>query len=659
MNTALVWSNLLAYSLQVGLLVALAAFVPALLRMRAAGARLIYWQLLLAACLLLPWVRPWHREVIAANVSVTTLLTSVAAAPPAHFHLAAGNALLYLLAAGVVARLAWLAAGLWRLRRYRRRAVRLDNSGVWAEVLLSSEVSSPVTFGWRHPVILLPERFPQLSRAMQQAILCHEDLHVERNDWLFTVAEELVRAVLWFHPAIWWLLAEIQLAREQAVDARVVQITESRDHYVDALLDMAGARPELDLAPAPLFLRKRHLKQRVIEIVREATMSKARRIFALAAGVVFLAAGCWMVTGAFPLAAAPQMVSDSPGVAVDLGGAPLMHRSAVDYPSAALAKGIQGTAVVEVRLDASGMVAGAGIVSGPEELARALLQSAVNWHFDRSAGGTTRQVIATFELPQERAMATGVSAGATGGIGSGVSGGVAGGVGGGVAGGVASGVGRSGGGGGDSHIVLDRVADLLSGPIPPNTVLKSIVISRLSDQARADLLARLPYHEGDTLPPGKISDVMHIFGQAAAEFDEHLRVQLHLAGNAAEIEIAPVGSVPHVTTDGPVGSVAAEGSAAIPQKIKVGDAVQAANLITPVPPVYPPEAKQARVQGIVELQATIGTDGHVIDLKVVRGHPLLVQAALDAVKQWVYRPTLLNGQPVEVVTTIQVNFTLQ
>ena len=86
--------------------------------------------------------------------------------------------------------------------------------------------------------------------------------------------------------------------------------------------------------------------------------------------------------------------------------------------------------------------------------------------------------------------------------------------------------------------------------------------------------------------------------------------------------------------------------------------MQAANLINQVRPIYPPLAKQARISGVVELSAIIGKDGRVQDLKVVRGHPLLVQAALDAVKNWVYRPTLLNGEPVEVSTTIDVNFTL-
>ena len=96
-----------------------------------------------------------------------------------------------------------------------------------------------------------------------------------------------------------------------------------------------------------------------------------------------------------------------------------------------------------------------------------------------------------------------------------------------------------------------------------------------------------------------------------------------------------------------------------PQRIRVGGNVQAANLITKITPPYPPLAKQARIQGTVELSAIIGKDGRVQDLKVVRGHPLLVQSALEAVKNWIYRPTMLNGEPVEVSTTIDVNFTLQ
>ncbi len=95
-----------------------------------------------------------------------------------------------------------------------------------------------------------------------------------------------------------------------------------------------------------------------------------------------------------------------------------------------------------------------------------------------------------------------------------------------------------------------------------------------------------------------------------------------------------------------------------PKRIRVGGQVQQASLINKVQPVYPPLAKQARISGTVRLQAVIAKDGSIIELQVLSGHPLLQQAALDAVRQWKYRPTLLNGDPVEVVTTIDVIFTL-
>jgi len=118
-----------------------------------------------------------------------------------------------------------------------------------------------------------------------------------------------------------------------------------------------------------------------------------------------------------------------------------------------------------------------------------------------------------------------------------------------------------------------------------------------------------------------------------------------------------IGAVPTAAPPPPPPPPKKETKAA-PQRIRVGGNVQAANLVSQQKPVYPPLAKQARISGTVELSAIIGRDGRVQDLKVVKGHPLLVQAALDAVKNWVYRPTLLNGEPVEVSTTIDVNFTL-
>ena len=75
-------------------------------------------------------------------------------------------------------------------------------------------------------------------------------------------------------------------------------------------------------------------------------------------------------------------------------------------------------------------------------------------------------------------------------------------------------------------------------------------------------------------------------------------------------------------------------------------------------PEYPALAKQARISGVVHLAVIIAKEGTVMDIKVISGHPLLIPAALQAVQQWVYQPTLLNGEPVEVSTQIDVNFTL-
>ena len=83
-----------------------------------------------------------------------------------------------------------------------------------------------------------------------------------------------------------------------------------------------------------------------------------------------------------------------------------------------------------------------------------------------------------------------------------------------------------------------------------------------------------------------------------------------------------------------------------------------ANLIYQPKPEYPALAKAARIQGVVLLNATIGKDGTIQDLRVITGHALLNQAALDAVRQWKYKPQTLNGQPIEVITTITVNFTM-
>jgi protein TonB len=123
------------------------------------------------------------------------------------------------------------------------------------------------------------------------------------------------------------------------------------------------------------------------------------------------------------------------------------------------------------------------------------------------------------------------------------------------------------------------------------------------------------------------------------------------------------GGVPGGQMGGVIGGIISSAPVAVPkvatpQKVRVSQGVSEGLLLHKLTPSYPPLAKQARIQGAVLLQATIGKDGSIQNLRVQSGHPMLTQAAIDAVRQWKYKPYLLNGEAVEVETTVQVNFTL-
>jgi len=123
------------------------------------------------------------------------------------------------------------------------------------------------------------------------------------------------------------------------------------------------------------------------------------------------------------------------------------------------------------------------------------------------------------------------------------------------------------------------------------------------------------------------------------------------------------GGIPGGAAGGVMGSVlssvnTAAPKIAVPQRVRVSQGVSTGLLIRKVQPNYPPLAKQARIQGQVVLQAEISKDGTIQNLQLISGHPMLAPAAIEAVKQWRYKPYLLNGEPVAVETQVVVNFSL-
>jgi TonB family protein len=175
---------------------------------------------------------------------------------------------------------------------------------------------------------------------------------------------------------------------------------------------------------------------------------------------------------------------------------------------------------------------------------------------------------------------------------------------------------------------------------PEGGIVRKIDIVGLAPGAAGELLARLPVHEGDTAGKDSVERV----AEAARAYDEHLYVWLGPSATPGEFAMR-ISLLP-----------AAKPEAAA--RLRVGGNAQQSKLISKPRPVYPPEAKQAGLEGRVRLQAVIAADGKVSNLQVVFGEPLFANSAMETVSQWVYEPTLLNGRPVEVITDIDVNYTL-
>jgi TonB family protein len=581
--------NIAFYSLQIAVVAAAGALLLRLLQIRIPGIRLICWQGLIAACLALPAIQPWLTAKANSNIRISVGPAVAAGASESSRGLAfpAIGMVLLLIGAGIAIRLAILGLGLWRLRQYRRNSTFIPGAfdklqrrlGVFTDVQVSSEVAGPVTFGFRRPVILLPE-----ACLDDESIACHELVHVRRRDWLFTVIEECILSVFWFHPAMWWMVAEIQLAREEAVDREVVAILNSRAQYLESLLALASSRAGFDLAPASPFLRKRHLQKRVAALLKEISMSKFRLTSSLAAFTAVLAVTAWLGVRSFPLQAAPQE-ADSSNTIVHAGSLQFLHRAEVQYPKEARAKRIEGTVVLELSLSETGTVTDARVLSGPDELRRAALASALEWHFAHDTQLPPKtQVSIDFKLPVAEATPGTLLAPP------------------------------------DEQAKLDSV----SLAVPPGVKQK--------------LESRITLHAGDRITQPALNELVATLN----DVDEHLRASVF----------------PNKEKTGSAITIWLDNGGEAPKRIRVGGNVQAANIVQKINPIYPPEAKAQRIQGQVRFTVIIGKDGAVQNITLVSGDPVLAQAAREAVQKWIYKPTLLNGDPVEVVTQVDVNFTL-
>jgi bla regulator protein BlaR1 len=357
---------LLTYSAQVTIVVATAAAASWAVRLSSPAAKLHCWRAVVVLCLLLPFAPDLRPDAPAATV--TFVVTDATAAPSAEapgtrwILSAATTAVPWVIVAGIALRLGWLVIGAVRLRHLRRRSEPASLTAELVElhecvspgamVRTTVDVEQPVTFGWRRPVVLLPPRFARLTADAQRAVLCHELLHVRRRDWPGIVVEELLRAVFWFHPAIWWALEQVHLSREQLVDQLVLSHAPARRAYMEALLHFSDG---LDTArPAIAFLRRRHLAARLRQLSKESHMT-TRRLVSAVLVLAFVVAG----TAATVLAALPLTL---PPLALQ-GGTSLEVRLAEEQAAAGLVEAVVQGSDRRVYLRPGPLVTGTDVAS--------------------------------------------------------------------------------------------------------------------------------------------------------------------------------------------------------------------------------------------------------------------------------------------------------
>jgi TonB family protein len=290
MNLHAAATAVLSYAFQSGLLLAVGLFLPAALRLRHPRTLLAYWRVLLIVVLLLPLVPlDWVEQTSLPYMTLEGLRVEAAVntALPSTLPGVSWRAVLLATASVALLGIFRLVLGLEYLNRCRQRAQPLvptpapvsviqQRLGLDVPFLVSGRLTAPLTYGWLRPAVLLPDSFRELSADQQEGVACHELLHVRRRDWLVTFSEELLRAVVWFHPAVWLILPRISLSREQVVDADTVRLTGKRRQYLEALWRVIYSNRNSVAAVAVPFLGRRDLVDRVAWLQKEMTMSKTR-----------------------------------------------------------------------------------------------------------------------------------------------------------------------------------------------------------------------------------------------------------------------------------------------------------------------------------------------------------------------------------------------
>lgn len=436
MSTSHILSGLAGYALQVAILVGACLPLPALLRIKNPDVRFTFFYGVLAVVLVLPLVPPLAIPVSSTGslpeIAITTSLSGVVADE------GFGDIVITLLTAvlGLIglARLLRLPVGYGVLCRYRREAREVTEipgdsewrrlrSGVPVTIRVSERVKVPLSFGLRRPTILLPLGFPDLPEDQRHDILSHEQIHLERRDWVFVIFEECVRSLLWFHPAVQILIDRIELSREQLIDREVVRRSGERVSYLRTLYAVAKTFRQTPVAPAIPFIRPGHLKERVTQLKQEVfIMSRTRCVCLFAVLFIVLAGTALAVSSAIRFAPVPEAVGvgtsvpaaqesqekkeekspEGEAVIAEEAGVKiqLVKRVNPSYPAEAKQQGITGKVILQVKIGKDGKVIETQVKESVHELLdKAAAEAVKQWEYTPPVlDGKPVEVLATVTI---------------------------------------------------------------------------------------------------------------------------------------------------------------------------------------------------------------------------------------------------------------------
>ena len=569
--------------------------------------------------------------------------------------------------AGVLIALISLLVGTARLMLVTA-ASRPLHSEVWRK--LSASIAAE--YGWRRDICLLQSRNRSMlatwgvfsSRVILPAgasdwtseraevVLSHELAHVRRHDWFIQVLSELLRALFWFNPLVWIVCARLRIESEYACDdAALVRGIDSAD-YASHLLDLARVLNVPNHAwSAALGMARPSTLERRFQAMLNSTLN--RRPVTNVAMIVMVVA---MLGFALPIAtysSTPRQAITSGlfGKVSDASGAAV--RSATVVISTPDGKTeVTGTTNATGRYAFTNLPAGMHVIQvfatgfGPSRITNielkwgqptvqdvtmdigfvAIEEAKPAASRPAPVANPTPPPRPQSNVPEGQSSLSGTVTDPSGAVVPGVTASLH----------FASGMIRS--------TITNETGSFIFNPIPDGVYRLVIILPgfKTLDITNVTVSGPTLYPETIRLAIGVLAEELMVRASSAPD-------QISDPGECAALPPAPPPSVPTPT-------VVEYGRV---RRIRQGGVVQRAMLLGQVRPIYPAEAKTAGIDGAVIMEIVIGRDGRVMQTKVISAHPLFMSAATDAVRRWCYKPTLLNGEPVEVVSTVTMNFVIQ